>query len=129
MATMKELSADVNTMKIQNEVRKAPMVLMEDNLTKAQRALMVPNIPCPTTRFVQELEAKAQPDAMNRATILKMGETLVKKRSFVKHSQSLAETRRTDKPSVQIFAIMQWITMLKRFQLKMYSLQSTTRLK
>ena len=67
-------------MKVQNEVKKAPMVLMEDNLTKAKRALMVPKVPCPNAGSVQELEAKAQLASADRSAILKFRETIIKKR-------------------------------------------------
>ena len=39
---MKEIAADVKTMKKQNKVKKAQMGLMEDTLTKSKRALIVP---------------------------------------------------------------------------------------
>ena len=66
------------------------MILMEDDKTKAKRALMVPKMPCPTTRSAQELEEKAQPGAIDRSTIAKLKEMFIKKirefrKKFPKH--------------------------------------------
>ena len=77
MASIKEINTRLQTMSIsvqKEEMKKALMVLMEDNLTKAKRALMVT-----TGRNVQELESKAQIGAVNRTTIAKLKETLIKK--------------------------------------------------
>ena len=46
------------TCKPREEPKKAPIVLMEDNLTKAKKALMTPNQLCPTAAVVHMMEAK-----------------------------------------------------------------------
>ena len=83
MVTMKEIAADVKTMKIQNVVKKDPMVLFENNLTKAKRALMVPKIPCPNHTVCTRVRSRGSTRRMDRATILKLRETLVKKEQRV----------------------------------------------
>ena len=44
--------------KPKEEPKKAPMVLMEDNLTKAKKALMTQKQLCPTATVVYAMEAK-----------------------------------------------------------------------
>ena len=63
-------------------------------------------------RSVQELEAKAQLDAADRSTILKLRETVIKK------SKINGDSNR-GKPGSQISAIMSWIVnvMYRLFQL------------
>ena len=46
------------TCKPREEPKKAPVVLMEDNLTKARKALMTPKQLCPTAAVGYEMEAK-----------------------------------------------------------------------
>ena len=43
------------------EPKKVPIILMEDNPTKARRALMAPKQLCPTGANVNALESKANP--------------------------------------------------------------------
>ena len=44
---------------------------------------MVLKIPCPTMQSVEDLEAKDQPDAIERVTILRLRETLeIKHREY-----------------------------------------------
>ena len=43
------------------EPRKAPIILMEDNLTKAKRILMTPKKLCPTGEVVYAMQNKANP--------------------------------------------------------------------
>ena len=47
--------------KPKGEPEKATLVFMEDNLTKAKRALMTPKQLCPTGANVHALESKAHP--------------------------------------------------------------------
>ena len=54
-AKMKE----VNKSKVRGEAKKASIVLMEDNLTKAKRALMSPKQLCPTGVNIKAIESKA----------------------------------------------------------------------
>ena len=41
--------------------KKAPMILMEDNLTKTKRILMTPKKLCPTGEVVYAMQNKANP--------------------------------------------------------------------
>ena len=47
-----------DTCKPREEPRKASIVLMEDYLTKAKKALMTPKQLCPTAAIVHEMETK-----------------------------------------------------------------------
>ena len=67
-------SMSVSTQKV--EAKKAPVVLMEDNLTMAKRALMVTKQLCPTGINVQKLEQKAQLEENDLSTFTKLKETL-----------------------------------------------------
>ena len=53
-AKIEELSIN----KAREEPKKAPIVIMEDNLTKAKRALMAPKQLCPTGLNIQSIERK-----------------------------------------------------------------------
>ena len=82
MAPIIGINTRLQTMSVsiqKEEYKKAPVVLMEDNLTKAKRALMVTKHWSPLGRNVQELESKAQIEAADRTTILKLRETLIRK--------------------------------------------------
>ena len=79
----------VNTQKV--EVKRAPVVQMEDNLTNAMRALMVTKQLCHTGLNLQALEQKAQLEKRDKSTLLKLGETLIKKsrehcKTFLKYN-------------------------------------------
>ena len=78
------------TCKPREEPRKAPIVLMEDNLTKATKALMTPKHLCPTAAVVQTMEAK-NPGEQDVEKLAKLREILIKKarvysESFPKYS-------------------------------------------
>ena len=82
MALIIEINTRLQTTSVsvqKEEVKKAPVVQMEDNLTKAKRALMVTKQLCPTGKNVQELESKAQIEGKDRTTISKLRETLIRK--------------------------------------------------
>ena len=49
---------EMNVSKARGEPKKAPIVLMKDNLTKARRALMAPKQLCPTGVNIQTIEKK-----------------------------------------------------------------------
>ena len=68
-AEMKE----VNESKAREEPKKAPIILMEDNLTKAKRALMVPNQLYPTGANIKAIESNA-----NLGELAKWREILIK---------------------------------------------------
>ena len=86
------------------EPRKAPIILMEDNLTKAKRILMTPKKLCPTAAIVYAMEGKANPGEQAEREIAKMKETLIKKTreysiTFPKYS---GESRKGQEWCVQI---------------------------
>ena len=65
---------------------------MEDNLTKAKRALMAPKQLCPTIAVVQAKENKANPGEQDAEKLAKLKETLIKKsreysKSFTKYTR------------------------------------------
>ena len=77
--------------KPKGEPEKATIVLMEDNLTKAKRALMTPKQLCPTGAVVQAIENKANPGEHDAEKLAKLKETLIKKtreysKSFPKYN-------------------------------------------
>ena len=49
MAALEEIRTEIKLMHTTQESKKATKLLMEDNLAKGKRVLMVPKIPCPTT--------------------------------------------------------------------------------
>ena len=61
------------------EPKKAPIILMEDNLTKAMRILMTTKKLCPTATVVYTMECKANPGEQDAREIAKMKDTLIKK--------------------------------------------------
>ena len=61
------------------EPKKAPIIMMEDNLTKAKRILITPKNLCPTGEVVYAMENKATPGEQCAKEIAKMKETLIKK--------------------------------------------------
>ena len=61
------------------EPRKAPIIFIEDNLTKAKRILMSPKKLCPTAVVVYVMECKVNPGEQDARDIAKMKETLFKK--------------------------------------------------
>ena len=54
------------------EPRKAPIILMEDNLTKTKRILMTPKKLCSTAVVVYAMEHKANPGEQDPREIAKM---------------------------------------------------------
>ena len=52
---------------------------MEDNLTKAERALMTPKQLCPTGAVVHTMEDKKNPGEQDAAKLAKLRETLIRK--------------------------------------------------
>ena len=89
MESIREINTALKSMSVQKEeVKTAALVLMEDNLTKAKRALMAPKAVCPTASSVQKLESKAQIDPADNNNL----ETKRRARSTIKRSQSLTGT-------------------------------------
>ena len=72
---MKEMSAS----NPRGEPKKAPLVLMEDNLTKAKRALMAQKQVCPTGANIQTIESKANLGEQDVEKLNKRREVLIKK--------------------------------------------------
>ena len=74
------------------EPRQALIILMEDNLTKAKRALMTPKKLCPTGSVVQSMQTQGSINISEAKDIAKMQETLIKKekeysRTFMEQSR------------------------------------------
>ena len=67
------------TCKPREEPKKAPVVLMENNLTKAKSALMTPKLLCPTGANLHSLESKANPGEKGADKLTKLTEVLIKK--------------------------------------------------
>ena len=65
--------------KPKGEPEKATIILMEDNLAEAKRALMTPKQLCPTGVVVQAMENKANPGEHVAAKLAKLRETLIRK--------------------------------------------------
>ena len=61
------------------EVKTAPIVLMEDNLTKAKRALMTTKQLCSSGVEIQTIERKEQMGERNFSTLTKLRETIIRK--------------------------------------------------
>ena len=59
--------------------KRAPLVLMEDNLTKAKRALMALKQLCPTGVNIQAIESKANLGEQDVEKLTKWREVLIKK--------------------------------------------------
>ena len=79
------------TCKPREEPKKAPVILMEDNLTKAKRALMTPKQLCPTGAIVHAMENKVNPGEQDAEKLAKLRETMIKKtrvysKSFPKYN-------------------------------------------
>ena len=64
--------------KPKEEPKKAPIVLMEDNLTKDKNALMTPKQLCRTAAVVHAMEAK-NPGEQDAEKLAKLREVLIKK--------------------------------------------------
>ena len=61
------------------EVKTAPIVLMEDNLTKAKRALMTTKQLCPSGVEIQKTERKEKIGERDVSTLAKLRETMISK--------------------------------------------------
>ena len=57
----------------------APIILMEDNLTKAKRAIMVPKVMCPTAEAMQAMLALPNLSVSDMEKVAKGKETIIKK--------------------------------------------------
>ena len=82
LQTIKRLEAGMQEMsasKPRKELKTAPLVLMEDNLTKAKRALMALKQLCPTGVNIQAIESKANLGEQDVEKLTKWREVLIKK--------------------------------------------------
>ena len=61
------------------EPKKAPIILMEDNLIKAKRAIMITKTLCPTGEVVQAMMSKPDPSLHDAERIAKMKEMIIRK--------------------------------------------------
>ena len=66
LQSLNKIQLEMKMMKLKLEPIKATMMIMEDNLKKAEKALMKPKIVCATTASLQEIESKPQPDQKDR---------------------------------------------------------------
>ena len=69
----------MSTSKPWGEPKKAPLVLIKDNLNKAKRALMTPKQLCPTGANIQTIESKANLEEQDVEKLTKWREVLIKK--------------------------------------------------
>ena len=60
-------------------MKTAPIVLMEDNLSKAKRALMSPKQLCPSGLNIQAIESKNHIGEKDKSILLKLRETMIRK--------------------------------------------------
>ena len=74
-AKIKELSIK----KAREKPKKAPIVLMEDNLTKAKKALMAPKQLCPRGLNIQTIEKKVNLGEQDVDKLTTLREALIKK--------------------------------------------------
>ena len=65
--------------KQRGEPKKAPLILMEDNITKAKRAIMAPKQLCPTGANIKAIESKANLGELDMEKLAKCREILIKK--------------------------------------------------
>ena len=70
---------EMNVSKVRGGTKKAPIVLMVDNLTKAKRALMAPKQLCPAGANIQTIEKKVNLGYQDVDKLTKLREALIKK--------------------------------------------------
>ena len=79
MQAIRDMDAKIQAMTINQaivEVKKASIVLMEDNLTKAKRALMTPKQLCPSGLNIQSIERKAHIGKKDESMLSKLREMI-----------------------------------------------------
>ena len=76
---MKAKIKEMSISKARGEPKKAPILLMEDNLTKAMRALMAPKQLFPTGANIQTIETKVNFREQDVDKPTKLRETMIKK--------------------------------------------------
>ena len=82
MLAIRDMDAKIQAMTINQtmvEVKTAPIVLTEDNLTKAKRALMTPKQLCPLGLEIQTIQGKAQTGERDVSTLTKLREMMIRK--------------------------------------------------
>ena len=82
MQAIRAMDAKIQTMTINQtmvEVKTAPIVLMEDNLTKAKRALITPKQLCLSGLEIRTIKGKAQIEERDVSTLTKLRETMIRK--------------------------------------------------
>ena len=95
MQAISDMDIKIHEMSINQpkvEVKTAPIVLMEDNLTKAKRALMAPKQLCPSGLNIQSIERKAHKGERDESILTKLIEMMNRKSreylmSFSKYSR------------------------------------------
>ena len=82
LQAIKEMEAEIEELSInkaREEPKKAPFVLMEDNLTKVKRALMAPKQLCPTGSNISSIERKVNLGEQDVDKLTNLREALIKK--------------------------------------------------
>ena len=82
LQAIKEMGAKIEELSIKKareEPKKAPIILMEGNLTKAKKALMAPKQLCPTGLNIQTIEKKVNLREQDVDKLTKLREALIKK--------------------------------------------------
>ena len=95
MPSIRDMDAKIQALSINQprvDAKTAPIVLMEDNLTKAKRALMAPKQLCPSGLNIQSIERKAHKGERDESILTKLIEMMIRKSreylmSFSKYSR------------------------------------------
>ena len=129
MQRLETITQGMENGKPKGEPEKATIVLMEDNLTKAKRALMTPKQLCPTAAVVQAIENKVNPGEQDAEKLAKLKETLIKKtreysKSFPKYNRSPEKDRNGALRSVIRLENIEWIQLKQKTLRLRFSEQS-----
>ena len=82
MPSIRDMDAKIQALSINQprvDAKTAPIVLMEDNLTKAKRALMAPKQLCPSGLNIQSIERKAHKGERDESILTKLIEMMTRK--------------------------------------------------
>ena len=82
MQSIRDMDARIQALSISTqkiEVKTAPIVLIEDNLTKAKRSLMAPKQLCPSGLNIQSIERKNHIGENDDSILSKLRETMIRK--------------------------------------------------
>ena len=82
MQSIRDMNAKIQGISISQpkvDSKTFPIVLMEDNLTKAKRALMAPKQLCLSVLKIQSIERKAHIGERDKSTLTKLREMMIRK--------------------------------------------------